>query len=78
MQNSYQGGYTQAFAIGECDELVYYLDYNSMYPSIMASCEMPTDLNKAEIYEVNERFENSIDILKLGIQATNDALRKDS
>jgi len=51
MQNSYQGGYTQAFIHGDYgkDSSVFYLDYNSMYPSIMAKIMVPTNLNQCQI-----------------------------
>lgn len=44
-KNSYFGGFTQSFWIGENvpEERIRYLDFNSMYPAIMASLNFPTN-----------------------------------
>lgn len=48
-KNSYFGGFTQAFWLGENfkNEEVHYLDFNSMYPSIMSSLKFPTNYSFA-------------------------------
>ncbi len=43
IRNSYFGGYTQSFYIGEFKEDVFYIDFNSMYPFIMNSTLFPTN-----------------------------------
>ena len=43
-RNSYFGGRTECFRIGEIDEKVYRLDVNSMYPKIMQDNRFPTKL----------------------------------
>ena len=54
MQHSYQGGYTQAFAIGEVNEQVFYLDYNSMYPSIMSKLQVPLSFKKCKLIAIDK------------------------
>ena len=45
MKNSYFGGYTQSFWVGKNidKEQIYYLDFNSMYPAVMASLKIPVN-----------------------------------
>lgn len=46
-KNAYFGGFTQAFWIGENlpDDDIVYLDFNSMYPYIMAYLLLPTNFS---------------------------------
>ena len=52
-RESYKGGYTQAFIIGETpkDKPIFYMDFNSMYPFIMASTPFPTDMTQSKIIQ---------------------------
>lgn len=47
IRNSYFGGFTQSFWVGESmpEDRIMYLDYNSMYPSVMAKIRFPTNMN---------------------------------
>lgn len=55
-RDSYKGGYTQAFILGEtpADQQVFYMDFNSMYPFIMASTPFPTDMSQSIISDYRE------------------------
>lgn len=46
-REGYYGGRSECFFLGSVNEPVYYLDINSMYPSIMAACSVPTKLIKS-------------------------------
>ncbi len=39
------------------DDIIY-LDYNSMYPAIMASMDVPTNLSDTQIHEMNDTIIN--------------------
>ena len=43
-RESYSGGRTEAFFIGQIKEHIYYLDVNSMYPAVMLKNNFPTAL----------------------------------
>lgn len=52
-RDSYKGGYTQAFILGETveNQPVFYMDFNSMYPFIMASTPFPVDMSQSEVFQ---------------------------
>ena len=76
MQNSYQGGYTQAFVIGQIpsEQQAFYFDYNSMYPAIMSKLKVPTDLTQAYIIEQEPCEINSSNLYKLGLNMSQDPI----
>ena len=43
-RDSYIGGRTECFRIGTFDGPLYYIDVNSMYPSVMKTGDYPTKL----------------------------------
>lgn len=49
-RNCYHGGRCEAHYIGEMEGPIYSLDVNSMYPHVMATCEMPVRLRGISKY----------------------------
>jgi len=45
-RDSYFGGRVECFQIGKVNETLYYLDVNSLYPSVMADNEYPTAIDR--------------------------------
>ena len=60
-RDSYRGGITDCFKVGNYKEKLYKLDINSMYPSIMIDKEMPIKL----LYYKDGKTDKNINLLEL-------------
>ena len=75
---SYRGGRTEAFYIGHIPEEIYYLDINSMYPTVMENNLYPVKFIKYEhglnIKELSEYLDNYSIIADISIKINEPAI----
>jgi hypothetical protein len=54
---AYYGGRTEVFRIGKIEEDVYQFDVNSLFPSVMQTCDVPIKLDR---YHLTERYDKNL------------------